>query len=569
MSHTPRVAAYGRYSDDKQKPTSIVDQVRMCREAALRKGFVLSESLIFTDDAISGQGKMTHLRSQYIALRQAIRAGEIDVLVCDQQCRLARNAKESLDFLDDLRKHNVRLLTADGFDSNDGASQLLFGIKSVFSEFFVDETRHRVFRSMNGEFDRGNMVTAIPYGYEVDVVRSNATGMTQWAIHKEQAEVVREIFQNRKNGMSLNQIAAILNGKGVPTSRQDGSEKKLYWRAAAMWRMLENPMYKGLYQVNFGRNRKAEERRMAERLMPDLALVSEYDWGVVQSMGKRSRPATEKRLAGVAQDQCGSYGGGKHPFTGVFRCGTCGVYLSCHHPKQNAGTMHCIQCEHATNVGVPGRQPLYLSMKGLHVMLRWLLERVLSSDAVSRYRSVLSERLVGGREAELKAAKLELGKAERSQARLARLLQEIDADDQLLEGQYHKSRIEVLELRQKFIALESGMRELNGEAIRKQLDIDLCDVVDKFLANDAAPEQTRALLNRIFPSIILRSKTNRFTSIFEVHIKPGAILAEASETPLIVDGNEVMWIRLTTSGSKLPSWTVEEIEPPLVEPLAV
>ncbi|NMM19038.1 MAG: recombinase family protein, partial [Rhodoferax sp.] len=482
-----RVAVYARYSDDKQKATSIDDQIHMCRETAERMDYVVCDALIFNDDAISGQGKKTHKRTRYLALRDAIRAGEVDVLICDQQCRLARSAKEALDFLDDMSKHNVRLLTADGFDSHEKTARLVFSIKSVFSEFFIDETRHRVFRSMNGEFDRGSMVTAIPYGYEIDVVRSNVTGQCIWSINEDEATVVRELFRHRKNGMSLSQIAAILNGRGVPTSRQEGHEKKLYWRASAIWRLLENPMYKGLYQVNFGRD-KLEERRTAQRLMTDLALVSEYEWNVVQEMGKRSPPVAEKLIAQGTKGQRGAYGGGKHPFTGVFRCGTCGVYLSCHHPRSNAGTLHCIQCEHATNVGVPGRQPLYLSMKGVHVMLRWLLQQVLSADVVSRYRAVLKERLVGGREAELEAAKQDLGKAERSQARLARLLQQIEADDPVLEEQYRKTRTEVLELKHKLHELETGLRDLNVEAIRRQLDIDLSAVVDQFLADAIAPE---------------------------------------------------------------------------------
>lgn len=32
-------------------------------------------------------------------------------------------------------------------------------MKLVFSEFFLDETRHRVQRGLVGEFDRGSMVT--------------------------------------------------------------------------------------------------------------------------------------------------------------------------------------------------------------------------------------------------------------------------------------------------------------------------------------------------------------------------------------------------------------------------
>ena len=53
--------------------------------------------------------------------------------------------------------------------------------------------------------------------------------------------------------------------------------------------------------------------------------------------------------------------------------------------------MHCIQCAHATNVGVPGRQPLYLSMKGLHVMLRWLLELELELTPFHGHLIVLTE----------------------------------------------------------------------------------------------------------------------------------------------------------------------------------
>jgi len=174
----------------------------------------------------------------------------------------------------------------------------------------------------------------------------------------------------------------------------------------------------------------------------------------------------------------------------------------------------------------------------------------------------LKERLVGGREAELGAARQDLAKAERSQTRLARLLAKIEADDAVLEEQYNKTRIDVLELTHHVNALDQNVRELNQDAIRQQLDIDLNQVVDAFLSDRQAPERTRVLLNRIFPVLTLRGKTNRYTAIFEVHVKPGAILAQATDTPLLVDGHEVIWVRLTTSGSKYPTWAVEQIDAP-------
>lgn len=307
-----RAACYLRYSDDAQKATSIDDQLRMCRETAARHGWSLSESLVFADDAISGQGQYTHKRTRYVAMREAIRAGEVDVLICDQQCRLARSARESLEFLDELGQHNVRLITADGFDSTARTAQLIYGIKSVFSEFFIDETRHRVVRSMQGEFERGSMVSALPYGYEIDVVRSNATGQCHWRFNEAEVAVLREMFRNRKNGMSLPQIAAELNGRGVPTSRQTKDGKTIYWRASAVWRILQNPIYKGLYQVRFGR-KKGDEVRMCQRVMPELAVVSEYEWQTVQETGRKTQQTFDVQMEDDRKKRRGPYGGSKHP----------------------------------------------------------------------------------------------------------------------------------------------------------------------------------------------------------------------------------------------------------------
>lgn len=555
-----RAAIYARYSTDGQKETSIDDQIRACQEAAKRRGLNISQVRVFSDDAITGAAKGTQKREQWHALRDAIRAGEIDILLSDQQCRLARHTTEAMSFFDDLKAHGVWLVTADGFDSKLPTAQLLFGIKSVFSEFFLDETRHRVRRGMVGEFDRGAMVTAVPYGYEVDVVRSAEAGRCVWSVHPERAAVVKLMFGCRKDGMSLHQIAAVLNGRRVATSREGKEKEGLFWRGSGVWRILQNPIYKGVYVVNFG-GQAAEDHQSGQRLVTELALVSAEDWDACQSKGKRSPPANEAGLPGAfrRRAQRGSYGGGKHPLAGVLRCGTCGVALSCHKAATDAGTMHCIQCEHATSAGVPGRQPLYLSIKGVRQMLRWLLEKVIAGEAITRYQECLRDRLANGRDGELTATRHELGKLEGARDRIGRLLRQLHEDDPVLEREYMKAREEVLLLERKVRELEDGVRQLNHEAIQRQLDIDMSAVVDAFLSDQSAPERTRALLNRVFPSIVLKGKTDRYTAIFEVHVKPGAILAEASGTSELVDGAEVMWVRLQTSGSKYPVWTVEEI----------
>lgn len=551
------VAVYARYSTDLQKETSIADQIRTCEEAAKRHGLAITRSLVFSDDAVTGAAKGTHKRERYHALRAAIRSGNVDVVVCDQQCRLARSAKESLTFFEELREHKVRLLTADGLDSESPTAQLLFGIKSVFSEFFLDETRHRVRRGMVGEFERGTMVSVPSYGYQIDVMRSATEGHCLWCIHPEQSEVVKEIFGRRKDGMSLNQIAAILNGRGVTTPKAGHGH---YWRASGIWRLLQNPIYKGVYQVNFGGD-KVEERKLGQRLMKDLALVGVADWEACQSKRVRTSGAAESPLSCMPgrPGSRGTYGGGMHPLAGVLRCGMCGAPLSCHKGVSDKGTMHCIQCEHATSVGVAGRPPLYVSIRGVRQMLHWLLNKVVTGEAITRYRECLRERLAGGRDAELAACRQDLERAMGSRERLVRLLKQVGNDDPMLEKAFLEVREDILHLERKEREIENGLRAMNKAAIQKQLDVDLSVVIDAFLADRHTPERTRALLKRIFPSIVLTGKTNRFTAIFRVEVEPGAILAEASETENLISGNEVIWLALKTSGSKYPVWSVEQL----------
>ncbi len=47
-------AIYARYSSELQRPTSIEDQVRLCREAAPRFECVVTDGLVYTDAEISG-----------------------------------------------------------------------------------------------------------------------------------------------------------------------------------------------------------------------------------------------------------------------------------------------------------------------------------------------------------------------------------------------------------------------------------------------------------------------------------------------------------------------------------
>jgi DNA invertase Pin-like site-specific DNA recombinase len=581
-----RVALYARYSDDQQKASSIDDQLRVCREVAERHGYDIAPELVFSDAAISGQGASTHKRKSYAALREAVRDGKVDVLISDQQCRLARSAKEALDFMDEMRRHGVLLLTGDGFDSSTPTSQLLFGIKSVFAEFFIVETQHRINRSMVGAFERGDMVTALPYGYRCGTDGQGQRTGHIWEIDAKKAAVVQEMFQLKKGGKSCEQIAAIFNQRGLSTPRQarqgqtdldahagqnghsahkvnDGKEvKRLYWRGTVIHHMLKNPMYKGLYQVQFGKRNSGVEKRTAQRHMPALALVTPELWEQVNA-GSFVRYSAAKGQAKAAGQSLKSYGGGKSPLSGFIRCGMCGGALYQHHPKaKNGGSLHCVPCEQAYKNGVPGRKPLNIGSAGIRQLLAFLLRQVLCAEVMTAYRERLKTLLEGGRMAELQLAQNNLHKAERTQQRFARLLKDSEVDDPVLEDEYRHSRNAVMALSYKVSELERNVKAINKEAIELQLKADIGPVLAAFLEDPGQPERTRAVLSRIFPVFVLHDKPDRSTSVFEVQMAPGAILAEATATPVLASGAVVRWLRLTNLSCKKSTWSVELIDPP-------
>lgn len=89
-----RCSIYARYSSDQQKPTSIDDQIRECREAALTLGWLVLPDQLYADQAISGAAAdRPGLKRLLQAARLVPRA--FDVLLLDDTSRLARNVGDS------------------------------------------------------------------------------------------------------------------------------------------------------------------------------------------------------------------------------------------------------------------------------------------------------------------------------------------------------------------------------------------------------------------------------------------------------------------------------------------
>jgi site-specific DNA recombinase len=85
-----KVAIYARYSSDNRRDASIADQVRVCREFAVRQGWTVVQE--FTDHAISGA---TLLRPGFQALMRDALNGRFDVVLADALDRFSRDQEDT------------------------------------------------------------------------------------------------------------------------------------------------------------------------------------------------------------------------------------------------------------------------------------------------------------------------------------------------------------------------------------------------------------------------------------------------------------------------------------------
>lgn len=545
-----KIAIYARYSTDQQRPTSIDDQVRMCREVVERLGLSSEPIREFSDKALTGTAKHNLKREALQELLAAWDLGEFDLLVTDELSRLTRDGELHADIQRRLETTGVRYISADGLDTNHANWQLMYGLNGIVNQHFIRETRHRVSRTMRGQLERGYMIATPAYGYqlvrELDE-RGDRKG-THWIVDPVESKIVEEIFELRFKGVPLGGIAKILNSRGLPPPRPKNGVVR-YWRPGTVAKLLSNSVYRGVFywhgSVNY-RNKAKKLKRdpgIKEYPRPQLRIVSDELWNACNS----------KTISRTG------YGGGRHALSGVARCGFCSSVLTVS-TGGNSPTLYCAQCSQARRVGIDGGLRGYLSVTGLQLVLTSAITSILQPPVITEYRRRLQKRLTEGVDDELLRTKYERDKVERGCVRLAEALRRVDEDDDLLMLQYEAARSEHKKLQEQVRVLEQRIHNVDKAAIRKQLELDPRDLVPAIWTTDLPPERVRAMLTRLFDEIVFESKPERFVAIVRVTVKPGSLVATLTGTAAM--DAEVVTLRFKVStGPKRPTvWNVELIE---------
>lgn len=335
-----RVAAYARFSSEKQSESSIDDQLRRIRDRLARDGRTLDERLALTDYAVSGASTN---RPGFDALMAMVRRREIDVLLVEDVSRLSRDQGDADRIYKELAYYGVQLLSlADGIDSSVKGAKLAYSVKALMSDLYLEDLRDKTLRGMEGRAHAGLATGGRALGYRSVPIPGpdpRTPAGSRIEIDPETAPLVERIFKMYVQGGSFNGIAATLNAEGVPSPRdRTRHELKRGWSPSTIRAILMNERYVGIVVFGArkwvkvpGTNKRRPQARapgdVIRQAHPELRIIDLDTWQAAQAKLEATRRLFTRNADGSRKGKALVGAGHAHPLSGLLRC-SCGAVMT-------------------------------------------------------------------------------------------------------------------------------------------------------------------------------------------------------------------------------------------------
>ena len=319
-----RVWLYARLSnDDDREMNSLLNQREICQAFAEQHGYIIVGQSF--DDNISG---MSFDRRGLDELTAAVDADKIDAVIVKDLSRLGRHRTQTALFIDYLREHHVRVISAtEGVDTFRDEDDLIIGVRGLMNDYYAKDIGKKI-RAGYRQKQKDGIVITPPFGYWKD----KNTG--QIRIDAEAAVTVQLIYSLYLQGCGQKEIARRLNAAGRKTPAQLRAERcgrevrhthktrdgQFLWTYASVKNILMEEAYTGVL-VNHRREYcggKARAVNEADWLRHENfypVIIEKADWKQVQALLKQqARPAVNNRT--------------KHRYAGLLTCQECGNVFS-------------------------------------------------------------------------------------------------------------------------------------------------------------------------------------------------------------------------------------------------
>ena len=313
-----RVAAYCRVSTDSdEQATSYDAQIEHYTEYISKNPeWVLAG--IFADDGITGTN--TKKRDEFNRMIEECHSGNIDMIITKSISRFARNTLDCLKYIRELKDLNIPVFfEKEAINTMDSKGEVLLTIMASLAQQESQSLSQNVKLGIQYRYQQG----------KVQINHNHFLGYTKDAdgnlvIDEAQAEIVRRIYREYLQGLSMDKIAAGLEADGILTGAG-----KTKWYSSTINKILRNEKYIGdaLLQKTYTTDFLTKKRIKNNGTVPQYYVEGDHEaispkdiFLMVQEELVRRRVV---HTSENGKRHCYSC---KHCFAQIVFCGECGEF---------------------------------------------------------------------------------------------------------------------------------------------------------------------------------------------------------------------------------------------------
>lgn len=352
-----------REDGDKAESDSIANQ-RDLIYAFLEKHPEITLQNIRIDDGYTG---VSFDRPAFSSMMESVKNSEINCIIVKDLSRLGRNFIEAGKYVERIFPFmGVRFIAInDDYDSlkpQTASDNLILPVKNLMNDAYCRDISIKIRSQLDVKRRKGECIAPFAvYGYLKDPDQKNHLIADDYA-----ADVIRDIFKRKLDGLSAQMIADSLNEQDVLSPMEYkkllGSNykspfkrsAKAVWTAGTIQRILKNPVYIGTLTQG--------KRRTPNYKVKKVFTLPEEQWVVVENTHEAIvSPETFDNVAKILRTDTRTAPGEEavFPLAGLIVCGDCGknmvrknnassqkpyIYYVCAGSKQKSGcTSHIIR----------------------------------------------------------------------------------------------------------------------------------------------------------------------------------------------------------------------------------
>ncbi len=285
-----RVAAYCRVSTGKDEQKLSLERQLMYFQQSFRSSENEELVEIYADTA-SGTADC---RPGFQQLLSDCRAGKIDRIVSKSLSRFARNTRDCLSTLRELKKLGVTVVfEKEGIDTARVSDEIMITVMEGLAQEESASISRNIRWSLQRKMADGTLgIARVPYGYRK--IDGNPV------IEEPQAEIIRRIFALYLSGTGAKKIAVLLNDENIP------SPTGTRWNNVTILKILRQEKYIGdirwqkTYSVFMGEKGKINHGERDSYYIRSClpAIISRDDFMAVQKLREKNiRKATHTTVS--------------------------------------------------------------------------------------------------------------------------------------------------------------------------------------------------------------------------------------------------------------------------------